>query len=53
MDNVDRAMGKLSILELELIVTGAKRGTLTAVNGDPMSFGLKAAIELARRKELK
>jgi hypothetical protein len=51
MDNWDKAMRGLSDLELQLIMQGAKNGTLKAV-GDPANSygaGLKAAMELNRR----
>jgi len=50
-DNWDRAMRGLSDIELNLIMVGAKRGTLRAV-GEPnnaMLAGFKAAKELVRR----
>jgi hypothetical protein len=53
-DAWDKALHGLSDLELDLIMVGAKRGTLRAVGSadNGIMAGLKAAIERARRKQM-
>lgn len=52
-DPWDKAMGTLSDLELDLIMVGAKKGTLKAVGeGGGYYAGLKAAMERVRRAQL-
>jgi hypothetical protein len=54
-DAWSKAMRGLSVLELTLIMVGAKHGTLRAV-GEPcnaMGAGLAAAMELSRQREPK